>query len=371
MSNYSVFLPSYSVGADCYNQIPFVTRKYGKTAVVIGGKTAMSKAHDALVKAVENTDTKILDFIWYGGDSSYENADMLAANPTVQNADMLFGVGGGRACDTVKILGNKLDKPFFTFPTLASNCAACTAISVVYDSKGAFKEYYYLKQPSYHTFINTAIVADSPAELFWAGIGDALSKECEVKFAARDKFMYHTPLLGKTIAGMCTDPLVDYGKKALEDCKNNIASFELEQVALDIIITTGIVSNFATHEAQPDPKDNYYYNSSLAHCVYYGSSLIPACEKHLHGEIVSFGVLCLLTYDEQLAERDRILKFNHSIGLPVTLADIDISESDLDKIVEKAASVVEWKYVPGNPTKEAFKQAILDTDKAGKAFLNK
>ena len=44
MLSYSVFLPSYSVGEDCYQQIPYVTRKYGKTAVVIGGKTAMEKA---------------------------------------------------------------------------------------------------------------------------------------------------------------------------------------------------------------------------------------------------------------------------------------------------------------------------------------
>ena len=48
MLSYSVFLPSYSVGEDCYQQIPYVTRKYGKTAVVIGGKTAMEKARQEL-----------------------------------------------------------------------------------------------------------------------------------------------------------------------------------------------------------------------------------------------------------------------------------------------------------------------------------
>ena len=31
--------------------------------------------------------------------------------------------------------------------------------------------------------------------------------------------MYHTPLMGACIAKMCTDPLVQYGKKALEDCE--------------------------------------------------------------------------------------------------------------------------------------------------------
>lgn len=368
MSSYSVFLPSYSVGVDCYKEIPYVTRKYGKKVVVIGGKTAMEKAKPELLEGIKDSDIEILDFIWYGGDSNYENVEALKKNPKVKEADMVFGVGGGRACDTVKTLCDMEDKPFFTFPTLASNCAACTAITVMYNSDSTFKEYYYMKQPAYHTFINTKIIADSPENLLWAGIGDALSKECEVLFASRDKFMYHTPLMGKCIAKVCTDPLVEYGKKALEDCRNKKPSFELEQVALDIVISTGIVSNFATHEAQPDPKDNYYYNSSLAHCVYYGSSMIPACEKHLHGEIVSFGVLCLLTYDNQLEQRDRIMAFNKSIGLPITLKEIDLKEEDLEIIAKKASSVVEWSYVPGTPTEEKFIQAILDTDKAGRNF---
>lgn len=50
MSNYSIFLPSYSVGEECYKEIPYVTRKYGKKAVAIGGKTAMSKAKPGIIK---------------------------------------------------------------------------------------------------------------------------------------------------------------------------------------------------------------------------------------------------------------------------------------------------------------------------------
>ena len=43
MKGYHIYIPNYTVGADCYNEIPWVTRKYGKKAVVIGGKTAMAK----------------------------------------------------------------------------------------------------------------------------------------------------------------------------------------------------------------------------------------------------------------------------------------------------------------------------------------
>ncbi len=367
MSNQTIYLPNYTVGEQAYKKISYITKPYGTKAVVIGGKTAMAKAHDALLAGVSNTDTELLDFLWYGGDATMENVERLQRDTAVQDADMLFAVGGGRACDTVKVLGAVLNKPVFTFPTLASNCAACTSLSVIYNSDGSFDKYHYQNHPALHTFINTTIIAESPAELFWAGIGDALSKECEVEYCCREKNLTHLPLLGLGIAKTCTAPLLQYGEKALADCRDNQVSEELEEVVLDIVMLTGIVSNCAVHISDQIPQaDQYYYNSSLAHCVYYGCSLLPACESHLHGEIVAFGVLCLLKYDNNTAEFERIFKFNKALGLPTTMADIDLTSDDLPTVAAKAASVIEWQYAPGTPTQEKFIQAILDTDQYGR-----
>ena len=359
MKHYNVFLPSYSVGVDCYKEIPYITRHYGKKAVVIGGKTAISKAKESILEGIKNPNVEILDFIWYGGNSTYENADKLLNNDKVKAADFIFAVGGGRAVDTCKVVSDKLDKPLFSFPTIASNCAACTCIAVIYNSDDTFKEYYYPKTPATHTFINTKIIAEAPDSLFWAGIGDALSKEAEVLFATRAEKLFHTTLLGAQLSGACEDPLIDFGAKALSDCKNNTPSYELEQVALDIIISTGLVSNLTSE------KDSYYYNSSLAHAVYYGSTMVPSCAKHLHGEIVSFGVLCLLTYDKQFEKRDKIYKFNKSIGLPTSLKDLDITKEDVEKMAQKASTVTEWHCAPYEITKEKFIKAILDCDEYG------
>lgn len=77
--SYSVYLPNYSIGENCYKELPYVARNYGKKAVVIGGKTAMEKAKDALLEGIKGSDLEITDFIWYGGDSSYENGNALIA----------------------------------------------------------------------------------------------------------------------------------------------------------------------------------------------------------------------------------------------------------------------------------------------------
>lgn len=361
--SYSVYLPNYSIGEDCYKEIPAVARRYGKKAVVIGGKTAMSKAKQALLDGLKESDMEITDFIWYGGDSSYENGDALIADKTVQDADIIFGVGGGRACDTCKYVANELQKPLFTFPTVASNCASVTAICVIYNADGSFKEYYYPKLAD-HTFINTAIIADSPYELLWAGIGDALSKECEAVFSSKDDTLPHTPLMGVQLSKVCTRPLLDYGKEALASLKAHKVSDALMQVTLDIIISTGIVSNMTTHI--PD----YYYNSSLAHCVYYGATVTHGGHSHLHGEVVSLGVLCLLTYEKQFELRDQIMRFNAETGLPVCFDDIDVTEDEFDVMADKVETSTEWEHRPKDVTRDKFIACMKDQNATGRAFKN-
>ena len=81
--------------------------------------------------------------------------------------------GGGRAIDTVKTAADILGKPFFSVPTVSSNCAPVSAIAVIYKDDGALDHYHFPKRCPEHCFIDTTVILDSPEELFWAGIGDA------------------------------------------------------------------------------------------------------------------------------------------------------------------------------------------------------
>ena len=361
MKTYTVSLPNYTIGTEAYKAIPHECGFYGKNAVVIGGKTAMAKSKDALLEGVKGSDIKITDFIWYGGDSTYENGDALIANETVQKADIIFGVGGGRACDTCKYVANEMDKPLFTFPTVGSNCASVTAICVIYNPDGSFREYYYPKVAE-HTFINSAIIADSPYELLWAGIGDALSKEFEAVFSSKQDDLSHTPLMGVQLSKICTDPLITFGAEALKACREKKDTHALEQVVLDIIISTGLVSNMTTQ------MPNYYYNASLAHCVYYGSTVTKKGHQHLHGEIVALGILCLLTYDQQFEVRDRIMEFNDKMGFPVCFDDVEIGEEEFEAMADKAMTSTEWEFRPKDVTQEKFIQCMKDQNQAGRLF---
>lgn len=358
--SYHIMFPSYTVGIDSYTKIPEICRPYGKKIAIIGGKTALHKAQNEIKAALIGSGLEILDIIWYGGDSTPENVEILKQNPSVQDADMLFGIGGGRAIDTCKMTAHDLEKPFFTFPTIASTCAACTGVAVQYYPSGEFRGLYLSNIPAKHIFISTKIIAEAPDLYLWAGIGDTLAKHYESTFSSRGDELEHFNALGINISSLSVDPLVKYGKKAMIDCIANTPSSELEQTVLAIIISTGLVSNLVDND----------YNSSLAHAVYYGvTSLGKAAEKHLHGEIVSYGVLVLLTLDQQTKERERIFNFNKKIGLPTKLADLDIlKQTDLEALIQKASETNDLVHVPYKITQTMIREAILELENYNKSI---
>ena len=238
-----VTLPDYAIGADVYEKAGAFIKKYGTTAVIIGGKTAMSVAAGELTDALARDGVSVTGRVWFGGDSTYENVETLTVDETVKSADVVLAVGGGKCCDTCKVVAERLGKPLFTFPTISSNCAPCTALAIMYNADGSFKNNFYCAHPPLCVFINDKIIAESPIAYLRAGIGDALSKEYEAVFSSKDDTLSHTPLMGKQISRICTDPLIEYGAEALESIREKKASFALDQVSLDIIISTDIVSN--------------------------------------------------------------------------------------------------------------------------------
>ena len=261
----TLYLPAWSIGPDCYKEVYEIVRPYGKKVAVIGGHTALSVAMPKLKAALEGTDLELTDPIWFGGEASYENAAMLEAMDEVKNADVIFGVGGGRAMDTAKCAAGHLNKPIFAFPTLASNCASCTTLCVMYYPDGAMRDLYYPKRCAIHTFMDSEIIANSPAEYVWAGIGDSLAKEFESEFAARNALaafkIQHAPLMGTAIAKCCTSAFLHYGEKVMEQIRNHVDGYELQQVTLGIVITAGMVSNLTVETV----KNEYFYNDSIAH----------------------------------------------------------------------------------------------------------
>ena len=81
------------------------------------------------------------------------------------------------------------------------------------------------------------------------------------------------------------------------------------------------------------------------------------------GEVVSYGVLLLLTMDGQYEYRDRLQEFMVEIGLPTTLADLEMTkEEEVEKLLDKAMMMDDLTCSPYEITRDMFKQAIVDLE---------
>lgn len=354
MNFQETLFPGYTIGEDAYQNISAVCAPFGKKAAIIGGKHALAAAEEKIRRAVEGSDIEITGAYWYGGEASVENIAML--EPQVKEADMLFAVGGGKAIDTVKVLAHMTHRPFFTFPTIASTCASCTSLGILYHPDGSLREYSFSKIPPNHIFIDPQIIADAPVKYLWAGMGDTMAKHFECTTSSRGDVPSHSDAMGIALSSMCAEPILRWGQKAMEDCKAHQVTYELTEIILSIIVSTGLVSNFV----QVD------YTTGLAHAIYNGFTILPSTEEHhhLHGEVVSYGILAMLTIDKKYEERDKVLVFNRSIGLPTRLSDIHAKPEDLPAVAEKALQGIDVRKWPYAVTAEMIVDGIQELEAA-------
>ena len=357
MAEYSILPAPYTVGPDAYEKVAAYCLRRGRTAVVIGGEKAMAAARPKLDKAIAGTALTILGYFVYGRECTRENAQALARIPAVQAADMLLLVGGGKAVDTGKLVAIALEKPFFTLPTIASNCAAASAVAIVYHQDGSFDNFTFLEEPASHVFIDTDIIARAPRQYLWAGIGDTYAKYYEVDISARGEQLEHYMAMGVTLSRMCMETLVQHGRQALADNDAGQASYALEQAALAIIITTGYVSMLVSKNKSMD------YNGGVAHAFFYGLCNLPRFdETHLHGVVVGFGVLVLLMMDGRPEECERLKAFNRTVGLPTKLSEIGVTTEQVAACAEGMTHDEDLIHYPYRVTAEMIINATRQLD---------
>lgn len=359
----TVKMTNYSVSQRGYEGLGKLVEEYGfKKVVLVGGKRALGSVSQKIRDGIKGSSVEVLGEFVYGHECTLNNINALMEKEEVQKADVIFAVGGGKALDTGKVLAGFLNKPSMSFPTICSNCAGGTAIAVVYNDDGSFLRYELIPAPV-HMFVEVETIAEAPEKYFWAGIGDGLSKQPEVLFATKGlEDLDFVANMGVSIAKTCQEPFLKYGEEGLKDVRENKASKAVEEVATDILVNTGYVSNLTN-------GDKYYYNSSLAHVFYNVSTSVKREGEYLHGVLVSYGVLVLHAYDHNYEEFEKLARFNKKLGLPVTLEEIGLTRDDVREMAKKVYDTTEWQKSEKALSEEKFVEAAFYADDFGKKLL--
>ncbi|MGI6721840.1 MAG: iron-containing alcohol dehydrogenase family protein [Anaerovoracaceae bacterium] len=358
MEGYSMYFPCYTIGRGVYEKIGKVVRDYGSSAVIITGHKSFEAAGQKLMDACEANGITISGSLYYGGECTRAHVEALADSREVQQAKLIFALGGGKVTDTAKALGELVNKAVFAFPTITSNCSGCTSVSIMYHEDGSFEGPNFITRPPLHTFLDLEVMAKAPSRYMWAGMGDTCAKYFEATMSSRGEDLSHYVGLGVTISRMCLDPILKYGRQALTDNEKGIASEAFENVVLAINVTTALASILVTKDRVID------YNTGLAHAINYGLTSFPDVEQnHLHGEIVSLGVLALLLIEEEMEPGvkgmfDNMYRFNSEVRLPRKLEDLGLTRDQQDSVIDKALAMKDIEHNPYVITREMLEAAF-------------
>lgn len=314
-----IALPRFCFGRSVYARFPEYCRELGHTFVLVGGVTAMEKGLPSLRQALVDSGMTLLAALPFGGACTREAMDRLSAQIAPLAPDFIVGMGGGKAIDTAKGVADLLKKPLVSLPTLVSNCAPITALSVVYREDGPFDHFMFFEGPPALTLVDLEIAANAPDKYFRAGMGDTLAKHLESTFSARGdvlgKGMDHMSAIGVALSSTCYGPILQYGREALDEVLRHEAGPAMEICARSIIVSAGLVSLMANDD----------YNCALAHAVCYGLQLFAHVEENcLHGDLVAYGALVQLMLDGQQEIAKELQAFLKTLGTPVTLREMNV-----------------------------------------------
>lgn len=151
-------------------------------------------------------------YVFYVEDSTYENALEAARKISVEDYELVIGIGGGKVLDTTKYAAYVSKKRYISIPTVLSNDGIASPIAVLKIGGGRVKSFG-CKIPD-GIVIDINVIKNAPIDLLKAGIGDVLSNftalyDWELSFKnGRAKFDDFAYLLSETALN-----LILYGRE--------------------------------------------------------------------------------------------------------------------------------------------------------------
>jgi glycerol dehydrogenase len=296
----------------------------------------------------------------FKGECSRNQVDDIMLELGLNNVNVILGIGGGKTLDTAKAVSYMADLPVVIVPTVASTDAPCSALSVLYTDEGDFDCYLPLKRNPDRVIADIDIIATAPARLLVAGMGDALSTFYEARACRQSGAVTHaggiSTIAAFALARACLDTLFAEGESALLDVKQGIASSAVEHIVEANIYLSGV--GFESG------------GLAAAHAIHNGLTQHEGCRHALHGEKVAFATIVQLvlekTSDDEITQ---VIDFCKKVGLPVTLKELGITSSEIDKLMVVAEASCSqdspMKNMPFEVQSVDVLEAILATDKRG------
>jgi len=292
----------------------------------------------------------------FAGECSFEEIERHAGSlgTTALPVDLLIAAGGGKCLDASKSIAYRLGVPLVVVPTLASNDAPCSALSLIYTPEGVSADVEFFPESPALVVVDTAVIASAAERYLVAGMGDAMATWYEARATAASPngitAMGGRPTLAATALGkLCAETLYEKGVAAAEAVMKSTIDEALEAIVEANTLLSGV--GFESG------------GLAVAHALAQGYTVVKAVEEsNLHGEMVAMGLLAQLVLEQDLAEAHKAARFFRDVGLPIHLGQIGLTpdrDPDLRAVIASAVDFPFLSNMPFEVTAEALHAAML------------
>ncbi len=289
-------------------------KAFGRRPLLLGDELVLSILRPVLENHLRSAGLSAC-IVPFGVECSLDEVARVADIGRSDNVDFIVGTGGGKAIDTARAVAGRLDLPLVTLPTSAATCSAASTVSVIYE-KGIHMDTIHGKAAEL-VLVDSAIIAAAPSRLLAAGMGDTLAKWYEGK-PTYDRTPDPSPSLQAALAlsTQVKETIFDCGLEAKQDADAGKNSPAVEKMVEANILMAGIIGGIG----------GATFRVALAHGLLYGMTALPQIHHHLHGEVVSYGLVVQSCLEKNEEELGRLIPFFSELGLPLTLEELGIHD---------------------------------------------
>ena len=309
-------------GAGVLSTVGAQVANLGTRPLIVAGNHTLNLSKEHLKPLFQSQQLHSI-LVSYGADCCETSLKALRKAAKEHKADIIIGIGGGKALDTAKLVAHQLTLPVITIPTSAATCAAWTALSNVYSTTGAFLYDVALSRCPELLILDYNLIQTAPQRTLVAGIGDAIAKWYEASVSSGNS--QQTLIIAAVQqARVLRDILLQKSATALQSPGTEI----WQEVVDATVLLAGVIGGIGGAQCR----------TVAAHAVHNGLTHISG-HNSIHGEKVAYGILVQLRLEEMIqgnqlaaSARQQLLKFYAEIGLPQKLADLGLGNITLGEL---------------------------------------